>query len=599
MYSIIIILLFTMALFISGKLRYDIVALIALGLSVIAGVVEPKDAYSGLSNPAVITVACVMIISQAITDSGILNTISRSLSGLLRYPTIHVATLTIISAILSAFMNNVGALGLMMPIALQTARETNRSPSILLMPIALGSALGGLTTAIGTPPNLIISNYYAHITSGRAFAMFEFSYVGIITALIGILFVALFGWRLLPKRKKQADQQDLFQIEDYITELKVTDKSPAIDITVSEFENLLKPEYTVIGIIRNARKRLVVRSTQIINANDILIIEASSEVLTKLIRVLKLELIADKKISKDTLKQKDISLIECVIPPSAAIEGRSSQQLRLRSRYQINLLAISRQGKPFKERLNHVNLKTGDVILLQGSMESIQEAISRFGLLPLVERKLKVGNNKNNYLPLLIFGLAIIPAALQIEPVEICFGAAILIMLVLDIIPKRKVYTMLEWPIVILLAALIPIGNAFQKTGATEIAQLFTKSLQPFLGHFFTSQSHIDIAILATFMIITMTLSDFLNNAATAILMAPIAADIAHSLSCSPATFLMATAVAASCSFLTPVGHQNNTLVMGPGGYKFSDYIRIGLPLEIIVICTSLPLLVHYFPLKA
>ena len=304
MYTILIILLLTMALFISGKFRYDIVALIALGLSVVTGVVEPKKAYSGLSNPAVITVACVMIISQAITESGILNTISRSLTGLLRYPTIHVGVLTIISAVLSAFMNNVGALGLMMPIALQTAKETKRSPSILLMPIALGSALGGLTTAIGTPPNLIISNYYALTSAGRPFAMFEFSYVGAIVAMIGIVFVSLIGWRLLPKRKKESDQDDLFQIEDYITELRVKDKSPAINTTVSEFENLLKPEYTVIGIIRNSRKRLVVRSTQVIQADDILIIEASSEVLSKLIRVLKLELIADKKISKDTLKQK-------------------------------------------------------------------------------------------------------------------------------------------------------------------------------------------------------------------------------------------------------------------------------------------------------
>jgi di/tricarboxylate transporter len=597
MHIILIILFFTTVLFVSGKLRYDIVALIALMAAVIFGVVKPTEVYSGLSNPAVITVACVMIISQAITDSGILNPISRGLNKINRFPAIHIGALTLLSAILSAFMNNVGALGLMMPIALQTARETKRSPSILLMPIALGSALGGLTTIIGTPPNLLIANYYAK-NYHKTMAMFDFSKVGVLTALVGILFISFIGWRLLPRRKKEADSNDLFDIQDYITELKVTNKSSAIDTTVSQFEKIINADYAVIGIIRNARKRLVVRSTQVIQENDIIIIEASSDVLEKLINVLKLQLVADQKVSKENLKQKDISLIECVIPQGSVIEGRSSQQLRLRSRYQVNLLAISRQGQPFKDRLRHVNLKGGDVVLLQGSHISLQESISRLGILPLVERKLKVSKQKHSYLALLIFIAAIIPAAFftKLCPVEVCFGGAVLAMLLTNIIPARKVYNMIDWPIIILLAAMIPVGQALQHNGSSQIAILFTNHIRPLLSSFL-SPEHVKIAILGLIMLITMTLSDFMNNAATAIVMAPIAAGISLTLNCNPETFLMGIAVAASCSFLTPIGHQNNTLVMGPGGYKFSDYIRIGLPLEILVLSISIPLLITFFPI--
>ena len=595
MITILLILLFTMALFISGKLRYDIVALVALMISVATGVVDPEHVYLGLSNPAVITVACVMIISQAINESGALSGVNQLLSRCIGYSTLHIGALTIISAILSAFMNNVGALALMMPIALQTARETKRSPSILLMPIALGSALGGLSTMIGTPPNLLIADFYFNHYH-KHFSMFDFSYAGVLTAVVGIVFISLIGWRLLPKRKKQVDAEDLFEIEDYITELKVTDDSTAISKSIAEFEHQLSDDYSIVGIIRNARKRLVVRSTQVIQENDILIIEASSKVLTKLIRSFKLELIAEQKISKEHLKQKDITLVECVIPQGSSIADRSSQSLRLRSRFRTNLLAISRQGSPFKERLNHVKLKGGDVILLQGSHESIQEIISRFSLLPLVERKIKVGKSKHPYLSLLIFIAAIIPAALQLQPVEVCFGGAVLAMLLLNIVPARRIYNLIDWPIIILLAAMIPVGQSLQNNGSAEIAHFFTQNLQPFLVTFLSPFSA-KVTILVTLILITMTLSDFMNNAATAIVMAPIAASIADSLSCNPETFLMGVAIGASCSFLTPLGHQNNTLVMGPGGYKFSDYLRMGLPLEILVLLVSTPLLIHFFPL--
>ncbi len=588
-YTILILLFITMILFIWGRFRYDIVALISLTIAVAIGAVPYHLVYSGLSNPAVITVACVMVISQTITNSGVLSPLIHAFDKFNYYPVIHIGLLTLITAVFSAFMNNVGALGLMMPIAIQSAIDAKRSPALYLMPIALGSAMGGLTTVIGTPPNLLISSYRAENTSiGHPFAMFDFSYCGFWIALIGVIFIAFIGWRLIPKRKNLSHTEEIFEIEDYITELKITEKSKLDNASIHEFESMLDSDYRVLGIIRNQRKRLVVRPQQRLEVGDILILQAPSSVIEKITSLYKLDLIGDQKKNIELLKDDDITVNECVVPQGSTLEGRSSAQLRLRSRHSCNLLAVSRQGRPFKERLNHVNLIAGDVVLLQGPNLLVQETISRFGLLPLLGRNINISKTKLFYLPLLIFCIAIILAALQIFPVQIAFGGAVMVMLLTNIIPARKVYDMIDWPIIILLAAMIPIGHALQSTGGTAL-------ITHYLLQHATSLS--PPAVLFLLMIITMTLSDFMNNAATAVVMAPIAVSIAQALNLNIDTFLMAVAISASCSFLTPVGHQNNTLVMGPGGYKFIDYIRVGLPLEIIVLATSMPLLLHFFPI--
>lgn len=587
-YTILIILAIAMVFFIWGRFRYDVVALIALMLGVATRSVDYHHVYDGLSNPAVITVACVMIISHAITESGILTIFVNKISRITYYRTIHVGLLTFVTGFFSAFMNNVGALALMMPITLQSAIKTKRSPSILLMPIALGSALGGLVTLIGTPPNLLISSYREKM-SGHPFSMFAYAHVGLGVAVVGIIFISFIGWRLLPTRKKSQVSEDMFQVKDYITELIVPPKSPLIDATINDFESMIDNDYIVLGIVRSNRKRLVVRSRQTIKEKDILIVEADSECLEQIINKTGLTLAGNSEVSTETLKGDDISVVEAVVPSACAAEGRSSKSLKLRARFSTNLLAIARQGKPFKERLSQVSLRAGDVVLLQGYTAGLQEAIFRFGLLPLSERNIKFTKNRFFFLPLLIFIGAITAAALHILPVQISFGGAVILMLVTNIVPPRKVYGMIEWPIIVLLAAMIPLGEALHNTGGTElITQYFMH-----IGTHFSP-----VVVLGVLMLVTMTLSDFMNNAATTVVMAPIGYGIAQALQLNSDTFLMAIAISASCSFLTPVGHQNNTLVMGPGGYRFTDYIRIGLPLEIIVLASSLPLLLHYWPLK-
>ena len=576
-----------MGLFIWGRWRYDVVALIALMVSVAVGAVPFGLIYSGLSNTAVITVACVMVISQAITHSGVLNPVVRKINSATEYPIIHIGALCVMTAVLSAFMNNIGALALMMPVAIQSALKANRSPSLVLMPIALASALGGLTTMIGTPPNLLISAYRQEYT-GHPFALFDYSYVGLPIAIVGVIFLALLLWRFIPGNRKASKQsEDIFHIQDYMTEVKIPENSPIIDQTVREFEQSIKADFVILGLIRNKRKRLVLEPDNLLQANDILIIEASPEDLQELLEMGKLELVGGEKVSSEILKSKDVTIVEAVVPQGSRIEGRSSQSIRLRSTHHLNLLAISREGKAFKQRLNHVTFRAGDIVLLQGATEDLNEHIANLGFLPLVERGLRVGTRRR-FLPLLIFVIAIVLAALQLLPVQVAFGGAVLFMVLLNVIPIRRLYESIDWSIVILLAAMIPIGNALQSTGGTAV-----------IAHYFIVVSgHITpIFVIGLLLIVTMTLSDFMNNAATTVVMAPIAVSIAQALKLHIDPFLMTVALGASCSFLTPVGHQNNTLVMGPGGYKFTDYIRLGLPLELIIIIIGLPLILWAWPM--
>jgi len=555
---------------------------------VIVGAVPFEHIYSGLSNNAVITVACVMVISQAITRSGVLNPLVRKINNVSEYPVLHIGALTLVTAILSAFMNNVGALALMMPVAIQSAIKANRSPSLVLMPIALGSALGGLTTMIGTPPNMLISAYRQEVT-GHPYALFDYSYVGLPVAIVGIFFLAVLLWRFIPgKRKAPKQAEDMFQVQDYITEVKISENSPIINQAVSEFEKSTKVDFVILGLIRNKKKRLDIRPDQILEEKDILIIEASTDDLQELLDTAKLELVGDRKISSDVLKSHDVSFIEAVVPQGSRIEGRSSITMRLRSRHHINLLAISREGKAFKKRLNHVNLHAGDIVLLQGPTDGLNENVANLGFLPLVEREIQVGSRKRAYLPILIFILAIVAAATGLIPVQAAFGGAVLSMVLLNVIPIRKLYESVDWSIVILLAAMIPIGGALQSTGGTRVIAQYFIAISGHLSPTF---------ILGLLLLLTMTLSDFMNNAATTVVMAPIAVSIAQALQVNIDPFLMTVALGASCSFLTPIGHQNNTLVMGPGGYQFLDYIRLGLPLEIIVIAVGLPAILWAWPM--
>lgn len=582
-----VILALTLTLFIWGYWRYDIVAALSLFACVALGLVPFSSAYSGFSNPAVITVACVMIITEAINRSGVVDYLIRHLTPITENATVHIGILTVFSAILSGFMNNVGALALMMPVALRTAAKARRSPSMVLLPLALGSALGGLTTAIGTPPNLLIANFRQSVV-GHPFAMFDFTPVGVVVAVVGVCYVVFLGWRLIPIRRKSADQvEDMFHIQDYITEISIPENSNLVGKSVRDLEMLIEGDITILGLIRGGRKKLVFQPNEKLMVDDIVIVEASHTDLDKLLHAGKLTLVGDEKISKEVLRSDEVAVVEAVVSPGSQMEGRSSFSMRLRSRFHINLVAISRRGVAFTQRLSKVVLQGGDIIMLQGPAEMLRETIVSLGLLPLVERGVEVGIKKRAYVPFLIFFAAILIAALGFAPVQIAFGGAVVLMVVTKAIPVRNLYRSIEWPVIVLLGALIPVGGAMQATGGTDLIARTVIEYAGALPH---------VVILGMLMVITMFLSDLMNNAATAVVMAPIGISLAQGLNLNADPFLMGVAVASSCAFLTPIGHQNSVLVMGPGGYKFFDYFRVGIFLDIIVLAVALPMISWVWP---
>jgi len=573
-----------MLFFLLGKWRYDVVAFTAFLSAVVAGVIPSENAFNGFSHPAVVTVAAVLIISKTLQTSGVIDNIAIALFRKSYSQSIQRGVLSGLGATLSAFMNNIGALALLMPVALRISKK----PGALLMPLSFGSILGGLVTLIGTPPNIIIANYRTNVT-GEPFRLFDFAPVGAPVALIGLIYIVLIGWRFIPKnRKGRKSAIDLFDVENYVTEVRVPDDSNFIGKYISELENYSEERSIVVGLIRDKNRILNNLSKVALKANDRLLIRTDPAVFDKLINKKDIELANENKLDDENLRSDEIGLIEVVIPPSSFIEGRSAQTLRLRQRYSVALIAMARQGQPVNERLGNVIFKAGDVLLLQGESELLTEITATLGCLPLAERGLSFGRPKKAWLPITLFASAILATAFNFVPIHISFSTVVVVLILLRTITPREAYESVDWSVIILLGSMIPLGNALQLTGGTELIA------QGISGIASTMPTFVIITLL---LVVTMTLSDLMNNAATAIVMAPIGSAIAQQLEVNVDPFLMAIAIGASCAFLTPIGHQNNVLVMGPGGYKFGDYWRMGLPLEILVVIVSVPLILLVWPL--
>ncbi len=581
------ILLGSLILFVVGLWRYDIVALLALLAVTLAGILPPENAFSGFGHPAVITVAAVLVVSRGLMNSGVVDAITRLLSKVGANRTVQVASLTAVVMILSAFMNNVGALALMLPVAVRMARQNNRSPSFLLMPIAFGSLLGGMTTLIGTPPNIIISNF-RNQTADAPFRMFDFSPVGVGVAVAGLAFVALIGWRLIPQRQGQSSPEDLFQIKDYIAEVAVPEGSKFIDKALYELETIKDVEVTILGLTRGSQRVFAPQKFEILRSGDVLIVQADSDSLKSLLDIAGLQLGQSKPEAKDILGSDEVGVMEVIVTPDSPLEGNTAWSFQLRWRYGINLLGVARGGARLRARLRDIQLKAGDILLLQGPIDSLVQALPSLGCLPLAERGLRLGQPRRVFLAVGIFAMALAAVTASILPVQIAFCAAAVAMVVVGLISLRDAYSSIEWPIIVLLGAMIPVGSALESTGA---AKLVAEALVA------VSASMSPVVVLIVLLIVTMFLSDLINNAAAAIIMAPIGIGIALAVGASADPFLMSVAVGASCAFLTPVGHQSNAMVLAPGGYRFGDYWRMGLVLELLIVAVSIPLILRFWPL--
>jgi di/tricarboxylate transporter len=504
---------------------------------------------------------------------------------------LQVATLTGIVVLCSGFMNNVGALALLMPVAVWMSRQSGRSPSLLLMPLAFGSLIGGLITLIGTPPNIIIALFRAE-TGAPAFGMFDFTPVGLGVAAAGLAFISLVGWRLTPRREAQSAPDDLFEIEDYISEVIVPEGAKTVGRTIFHLTSAMekKTEATVVGLIRGERHIAAPAWYEVIQAGDILMVEATPEDLKALIDGMGLALAECKGDCKEILGSEEIRLMEAVITADSPLPGTTAASLHLRRNFGVNLLAIARRGRRLERRLGETQFIIGDILLLQGSEEALQTTLRTFKCLPLAERGLRIGQPRQVFLALGIFGAAMALSALNLLPVQVAFIAAAVIMVVTGLVPLGDIYESIDWPIIVLLGAMFPLGHALESTGG---AKLIAAQLLLLSGHF------PPMATLAVLLVGTMLLSNVVNNAAAAVLMAPIAITLANGMAVSVDPLLMAVAVGSSCAFLTPVGHQSNALVMAPGGYRFGDYWRLGLPLSILITVVAVPLILYFWPMTA
>jgi len=573
-----------LVLFVWNRWRYDIVALTALAVALVVGVVPAADAFDGFGHPAVITVAAVLVLSRALTISGALDALAERLQGGGDRPLLQLGALSSVAAGLSAFMNNVGALALLLPVALRSGPPRAR----LLMPLSFASILGGMVTLIGTPPNIVVAGVRAE-ELGAPYRLFDFAPVGGVLAVLGLVYVLTIGRRLIPaERTGGRSPEELFDIAAYVAEFVVAEGSKASGMTLGEVEAATGDEARVIDLVRRGRRRRRPSAHETLREGDVVILRGELAALQPAVDDLGLTLAPHLKSDDDRPAAAKLELSEAVVQPSSRLEGRIVRNLRLRRRFAVNLLALAREGRPARGRLRDVRLRAGDVLLLQGEPEDLAEAVAALGLLPLAGRALRFGARRRAWLPVAVFAAAIVVTAVGLLPVQASFTIAVAVLLLSGALSPRDAYEAVDWPVIVLLGALIPIGHALDAGGGSAlVARLIVDAAGALPA----------VVLVALLMIVTMTLSDVMNNAATAVVMAPIALSIAATLGTSPDPLLMAVAVGASCAFLTPIGHQNNVLVMGPGGYRFSDYWRMGLPLEVLIVVVGTPLIVAVWPL--
>ena len=576
-----------MGLFIWGRWRYDVVAIMALLGGLALGIVKPEKAFSGFSDDIVIIVGSALVISGAVQRSGF---IESTMGVLQRKLTSLRSQLLVLSASVgfaSALVKNIGALAMMMPVAFQMARKSKTSPSAFLMPMSFASLLGGLMTLIGTSPNIIVSKVREEMT-GQPFRMFDYLPVGLGLLIIGLIFLR-FGYRLLPANRRGAPTMgEVLDVQSYVTEAKVVEGSPAIGLRIDEFTQRHDNEVTVTAMLRSG-----IRSTTfpdaVIREDDTLILGGAPDSLERAIASDSMQLVGGSADNGRNADAGEIGVIEAVIQSESALVGRTARRLALSDRFGVNLIAVSRQGERLVRRLSNIVLRAGDVIVLQGPIDLLPDRLGDLGCLPLAQRSLRLGSSRKGLWPVVILAAAMVATATGYVPVAVAFFAAAGLVMITGAISPREAYTHVEWPILIMLGALIPVSDTLRTTGATDL-----------IGHWLSHTAAVlpPWGAVALILVAAMAVTPFLNNAATVLVMAPIAATFADGLGYRPEPFLMATAVGAGCDFLTPIGHQCNTLVMGPGGYRFGDYARLGAPLSLLVLLCGTPLILWWWPVS-
>ncbi len=585
----------TLVLFVWNRWRFDLVALLALLVSTLAGLVPPDRAFEGLGHPAVVTVAAVLVLSRGLLNAGVVDVLARHLARAGQRPWAQVASLTGLVALCSGVMNNVGALALFMPVAAWMSRSAGRSASLLLMPLAFGSLLGGTLTLIGTPPNIIIAAYRQE-TQAPAFGMFDFLPAGAAITVTGVLFIAVVGWRLTPLRKEADAGGDLFEISAYLAELRVPEGARFAGRTLHDLVTAVEDaDIVVVGMVRDRRLRPMPSVFEVLREEDVLLVEADSESLDRFLAGTGLVLAEeagtrDEEADRPTREARtgELTLAEAIVTPDSILVGRTATALEIRDRFGVNVLAVARHGRRLRARLSRIRFLAGDILLVQAGEDALASALNALGALPLASRGLRLGKPRKVALASVIFAAALALIALDLVPSATALVGAAVAMVATGLIAPSEVYKAIDMPVIVLLAALLPVGHALEDTGGSQLIAD---------GLLAMGRAVPPAGTVAILMGAVMLLSNVVNNAAAAVLAAPVALNLARGLDASADPLLMAVAIGSSCAFLTPIGHQSNTLVMAPGGYRFGDYWRMGLPLSLLVVATAVPVILWRWPL--
>ena len=577
-----------MVLFVWGRIRYDVVAMLALVAAVFAGIVPAKEAFSGFSDDVVVIVAAALVVSAAVAKSGVTEFAIRPLAPFLKSTRSQVFVLVFAVILFSTFIKNVGALAILMPVAMQFAKRSGTSPSRLLMPLSFGSLLGGLITLVGTSPNIIVSRVREEIL-GHPFQMFDYAPVGLGLSAIGLVYLT-FAYVILPKDRRGGVSIDAaINIENYVVEASIPDGSPLVDRVASDVEALGENQIKLTTIVRERFRRYKPTPGLKLRAGDVLLLEGEPFALEKVVASGGLELGGKAGKTRESGDADTIGVVEGVVTGDSRLIGANLTELDVRKRYDVNVLAISRSGERITQRLRSLRFQSGDVVVVQGAYEVLPDMLRELGILPLAARDVGLGRDRRRWLPLLILAVAITAVVLNLLPVAMAFFSAAVALVLTKSVTLREAYETIEWPILILLGALIPVSEAVRTTGATDLIAGWLHAIAGGLP---------PLGALGLMLIAAMAVTPFLNNAATVLMVAPIGASLAERLSLNPDPFLIAVAVGAACDFLTPFGHQCNTLVMGPGGYRFSDYWKLGLPLSIAIVLVGVPLIAAVWPLS-
>jgi di/tricarboxylate transporter len=576
-----------MALFVWGRIRYDIVAMLALVAAVFVGIVPAREAFTGFSDDVVVIVACALVVSAAIARSGVTELAIRPLAPYLHSARAQVFVLVFAVITFSTFIKNVGALAILMPVALQLAKKAGTSPAQLLMPLSFGSLLGGLITLVGTSPNIIVSRVREEIV-GQPFEMFDYAPVGLGLSAIGLVYLT-FAYRILPKERRGGVSIDAaINIENYVVEASVPKTSPLADRLAKEVEALGEGQVKLTTIVRERFRRYKPTPALKLRAGDLLLLEGDPIALEKVVARGGLRLGGQPSEASASADADTVGVVEGVVTADSRLIGANMTEIDVRRRYDVNVLAISRSGERITQRLRSLRFQAGDVVVVQGSYDVLPDTLKDLGILPLATRELGLGRDRRRWIPLLILAVAIGAVVLKLLPIAMAFFAAAVALLVTKSITLREAYETIEWPILILLGALIPVSEAVRTTGATDLIAGWLHAIAGGLP---------PLAAIGLMLVAAMAITPFLNNAATVLMVGPIGAGLATRLGLNPDPFLMAVAVGAACDFLTPFGHQCNTLVMGAGGYRFSDYWKLGLALSILIVLAGVPLIAAVWPL--